>query len=410
MDPAVRATNPLHTLKIPSFRWLAIGHTASSLGDQFYLIALPWLALQLTGSGVALGSVLAVAAVPRALFMIFGGALADRFSPKIVLFVSSLASACINALFAALILTDSVQTWHLYVFAVALGLVDAIAFPAADALVPKLVQKTQLNGANALIGLVTQVTTFLGPGLAGLVIAQFSIGAAFVGSVIASLLAIVGISQIRYQHIPITVTTFGVQEALNDIREGFVYTWNNKALRVVIGLIAAINLLLVGPILVGGGIIANTRFGGADAFGWMVSAWGAGGLIGAITAGTITIRRVGWILLAASAMMGLSLIAFGFAPTLLLTLLVVVTMGFANGWMEVYATTWLQVQAGPSMQGRVMGITAVAALGLEPISYALTGVLAELGLTTLFLCAGGTLLIATALAALSRSLRNARSE
>ncbi|MEM8534670.1 MAG: MFS transporter [Chloroflexota bacterium] len=410
MDRTVRAANPLHTIKIPSFRWLTIGHTASSLGDQFYLIALPWLALQLTGSGVALGSVLAVAAVPRALFMIFGGALADRFSPKIVLFISSVASAGINALFAALILTDSVQTWHLYVFAVALGLVDAIAFPAADALVPKLVQKTQLNAANALIGLVTQVTTFLGPGLAGLVIAQFSIGAAFVGSVIASLLAIVGISQIRYQYIPTTVTTFGVQEALNDIREGFVYTWNNKALRVVIGLIAAINLLLVGPILVGGGILANTRFGGADAFGWMVSAWGAGGLIGAIAAGTITIRRVGWILLAASAMMGLSLIAFGFAPTLLLVLLVVVTMGFANGWMEVYATTWLQVQAGPSMQGRVMGITAVAALGLEPVSYALTGVLAELGLTTLFLCAGGVLLITTALAAASRSLRNARSD
>ncbi|NOK61740.1 MAG: hypothetical protein GFH25_541206n149 [Chloroflexi bacterium AL-N10] len=410
MDPAVRTTNPLHTLKIPSFRWLIIGHTASSLGDQFYLIALPWLALQLTGSGVALGSVLAAAAVPRALFMIFGGALADRFSPKTVLLVSSLASTIINVLFAALILTESVQTWHLYIFAVALGLVDAIAFPAATALVPKLVQKTQLNAANALIGLVTQVTTFLGPGLAGLVIAQFGSGAAFVGSVIASLLAIIGISQIRYQHKTPTSTAFGPRAALNDIQKGFVYTWKNKSLRAVIGLLAAINLMLIGPILVGGGLLANTRFGGVDAFGWMVSAWGAGGLIGAIAAGAVSIRRVEWLLLAASSIIGIGMIAFGFAPTLLLTLLVVVTMGCANGWLEVYATTWLQVQAGDSMQGRVMGITAVAALGLEPISYALTGVLAELGLATLFLSAGGALLIATAIAATSRSLRNARSE
>src|SRR4051794_5837214 len=83
-------TKPVHPLRVRDFRLLWVGQSVSMLGDQFYLIALPWLVLQITGSPLALGTVLALASVPRALFMLIGGALVDRFSPRNVMFLSNL--------------------------------------------------------------------------------------------------------------------------------------------------------------------------------------------------------------------------------------------------------------------------------------------------------------------------------
>jgi MFS family permease len=69
-------------LRLRDFRLVFTGETISLIGDQFHFIALAWLALQLTGSGVALGTVLMAAAIPRAVFMLLGGAMSDRVSPR----------------------------------------------------------------------------------------------------------------------------------------------------------------------------------------------------------------------------------------------------------------------------------------------------------------------------------------
>src|SRR5258707_9061731 len=78
-------------LSVRNFRLLWIGEGISLLGDQFYMIALPWLVLQLTGSPLALGTVMALAGIPRALFMLVGGAFVDRFSPHAVMLASNFA-------------------------------------------------------------------------------------------------------------------------------------------------------------------------------------------------------------------------------------------------------------------------------------------------------------------------------
>src|SRR6185295_14141728 len=82
---------PASPLSVRNFRLLWIGESISLLGDQFYMIALPWLVLQLTGSALALGSVMALAGIPRALFMLIGGVLVDRFSPRAVMMMSNFA-------------------------------------------------------------------------------------------------------------------------------------------------------------------------------------------------------------------------------------------------------------------------------------------------------------------------------
>jgi MFS family permease len=115
---------------------LWIGEGISLLGDQFYLIALPWLVLSLTGNALPVGTVLATAGIPRALFMLVGGALTDRFTPRKLMLGSNLARMILTGLLAALVLTNLIQLWMLYGFALLFGLADAFFFPAQTAIVP----------------------------------------------------------------------------------------------------------------------------------------------------------------------------------------------------------------------------------------------------------------------------------
>src|SRR5215510_6401160 len=118
MNTVTEATvhKPTSPLSVRNFRLLWIGEGISLLGDQFYMIALPWLVLQLTQSPLALGTIMALAAIPRALFMLVGGAFVDRFSPRAVMMASNFARLVLVALLAALVLTNTIQIEMLYVF------------------------------------------------------------------------------------------------------------------------------------------------------------------------------------------------------------------------------------------------------------------------------------------------------
>jgi MFS family permease len=163
-------------LRNRNFRLLWGGEAISLLGDQFYLIALPWLVLQLTGEALAVGAVLALAGVPRALFMLVGGALTDRFSPRRVMLASNLLRMVLVTLLSGLVIGDLIQLWMLYLLALAFGVIDAFFFPAQSAIVPRLVGREQLQTANAIIQGTMQVSLFAGPVLAGTLIAVLGNG------------------------------------------------------------------------------------------------------------------------------------------------------------------------------------------------------------------------------------------
>src|SRR4029079_16296498 len=144
--PAVR-----HPFTLPHFRNLWIGATVSLLGDQFYLVALPWLVLQLTGSSLALGAILMTAAIPRAALMLVGGAVTDRFSARRVLMTTAGTRTVLVGIVTALIWLHVVQLWQLYVLTFIFRVADEFSFPRRSALVPTLVEPQQLQPANALM-------------------------------------------------------------------------------------------------------------------------------------------------------------------------------------------------------------------------------------------------------------------
>ena len=165
-----RRTALIAPLTVSSFRFLWIGETVSVLGDQFYLVALPWLSLQLTGSGLSIGMVLMAAAVPRAILMLAGGVATDRFSSRTVMLISNIARCLIVSLMMMLVHVHAMHMWHLYALAAAFGVFDAFFYPAYASILPALLQSGQLNAGISLMQGTVQLTRSIGPAVAGLVI------------------------------------------------------------------------------------------------------------------------------------------------------------------------------------------------------------------------------------------------
>src|SRR5260370_8669660 len=112
------------------FRLLLMGSAMSVLGDQFTLLALPWLVLKLTGGPQQLGFVLALMALPLAVFILVGGAVVDRMSPRKVLLNSRAVNALLIAILATLVVTGAIQMWEVYVLALGIGLSTACSYPS----------------------------------------------------------------------------------------------------------------------------------------------------------------------------------------------------------------------------------------------------------------------------------------
>src|SRR5262249_5031677 len=147
-SPKPRSRNPLSNR---NFRLMWLGESVSLIGDQFYTIALPWLILDLTGSLLALGAILFVGGIPRTVFMLIGGVLVDRSSPRTIMLYSNLARLAITVILTLLVATRAAQLWMLYLISFLFGLASAFFQPAVCAIVPSLTDDDELQAGNALM-------------------------------------------------------------------------------------------------------------------------------------------------------------------------------------------------------------------------------------------------------------------
>lgn len=420
MDIDQRGASPLVLLRNRNFRLLWVGEAISLLGDQFYLIALPWLVLQLTGDALAMGAVLALAGVPRALFMLVGGALTDRFSPRAVMLASNLLRMVLVALLSVLVIGGLIQLWMLYLLALAFGVIDAFFFPAQSAIVPRLVGKEQLQAANAVIQGTMQVSLFAGPVLAGTLIVLLGngqggqdldgIGLAFAIDALTFLASAVTLWMVRDGGPAGVPEDAGEDESLLPaIAAGLRAVWNDAALRAFFLLIAVSNFLVNGPIIVGIPVLADTRFAeGAAAFGIIMSAYGGGSLMGTLLAGLLPRppgRVMGVILGAIWSGLGLGVLALGLISTTPMAAVTAFAMGVANGYVVILFVTWLQRRTSEDMLGRMMSLLMLASVGLLPVSNILTGALVGLNARALFVTAGGLMVILVFLSMLNPAVR-----
>lgn len=390
-----RLTQPLRER---DFRLVFTGESISLLGDQFHFVALAWLTLQLTGSGLALGTVLTVAAVPRVVFMLVGGALSDRMSPRTLMLASNAIRAVVVGVVATLVLTGNAQLWQLYILAGIFGVVDAFFYPAMNTIVPMLVSESLLSPANALVQGTQQLAGLIGPALAGVVVAAVQTGPAFAIDAASFAVAATALVMVRGGRRVSAQTTAQGERLLATIGSGIAYAWRDPAVRALILLTAAFNFAFTGPIAVGIPYLSDQRFGGGSiAFGVLMSAFGAGALAGAILAGSLKhVPHLGAVVMAIAAGLGLELVLLGIAPNLPLALPIGVTMGIGVGFINVRVISWLQARTPEAMRGRIMSLLLLGSQGLGPFSLVLAGVLIDFGAVEIMFGVAGAIIVVAA--------------
>jgi MFS family permease len=388
------------------FRLFWAATALAAVGDQFFVVALPWLVLQVTGSGVALGAALMTAALPRAALILVAGTLSDRGDPRVLLLAGSGGRAVLISLVALLIYLDAAQVWHFYAFAFGFGALEGLSYPAMATLVPSLVDRERLAAANSRIQSTTQFGAMAAPAMAGAVIAAFGLAAAFAISAAAKVLttllyAGMGLEHRRRQKAAAAAPPANAPTTMEVLRG----MWLDPAFRAFLILICAMSFAVMGPLAVGAPALAAERFGGSVGFGLMMSASGLGTLLGTILGGARRrVRYRGKILLGVNAMVGLLLILIGMATRLETAIAAIVVMATGSGFVNVVAMTTLQ-SVDRAILGRLMAVLMLASVGLTPLSYLLAGVLVDVNTAVLFAGAGGLVLVITLYGALNRPLR-----
>jgi len=391
--------------KLPNFRWLWFGQTFIYCAAQFWFVALTWLILQKTDSGIALGTVLMAAAIPRGLLMLVGGAVSDRWPPHRIAALSTATNTLLAAVLTLMLLTNTFQLHFIVLIAGVFCVSEAFLYPATLALLPRLVRKSRLGQANAWMQGSEQISNVLGPALAGLLIGMFGLTTAF--AINTALFAIGACCIYRVQTRRNSGFPLETRTLTGGIMAGLQYAWKHSGIRTSLLLIAMINFAILGPIVVGVADLVTVRLGGdAATFGYLQSAYGVGALAGVWIASQLsTTKQLKTPLVLLAGFLGMGLIALGFAAQTWTVAAIILAMGIGGGIVGVLALTWLQQETAISMQGRMMSLVMFAAVALDPFSQAISGVLLEINLTGLFIAAGITML-ATAFVSLLRPTSN----
>ncbi|WP_326730663.1 MFS transporter [Streptomyces phaeochromogenes] len=370
IPPAAVSDGPAH--RDPNvLRWLG-AYTASMVGDNIYYLALTWAAVQ-AGTPAQAGIVAAVSAVPRALLMLGGGVLADRFGPRKVVIGSDAVRCAAVLAVAALLFATTPGLWPLALLALVFGTVDAVFMPAVGALPARITGRDQLTRVQGMRGLAIRFANVVGAPLGGLGIALGGPAAAFG---LAGLLIAVSVPllvSLRVADLPGDDRAAERPTAWSDLRDGLRYIRGHRVLAPLIVAIALGDLGFVGPLNVGLTLLADERGWGASGVGWVLAGFGVGAgtaaLLLAVRGGLPHAGRVMAVtILTGSVAVG----ALAYVPNVVSAAGVAVLIGLLTGLSGALCGALLQTRTDPAYLGRVSSVSGIVSLGLAPLSMPLS--------------------------------------
>ena len=332
-------------------------------------VAQAWLVLKLTGSGTALGFVVALQFLPVLLLGPWGGVLADRMPKRRLLLITQVAFGLLALLLAVLTATDVVTLWMVYAVAFCFGCVTALDNPARQTFVLEMVGREHLANAVTLNTVNINMARVIGPALAGVIIGLIGIAPCFflnAASYVAVIVALLMMTVSELRALPSQPRSKG------QLREGFRYVWSEPRLRTPLVMMAVVGTLayefqVILP------LVARYTFGGdAATYGIMTGAMGVGAVIGGLF--TASRQRTGdGPLIKATLVFGGLIIVAAVMPSLPLMVLLLVGVGAGSVTFLARANSTMQLRTDPVFQGRVMALWAVAFLGTTPIGGPIIG-------------------------------------
>jgi len=368
-------------LRHRNYRYYWFGQMVSLIGTWMQTTGLAWLVLLLTNSAWELGLVGAIQFLPVLLFAIFGGVFADRWPKRNVLLVTQSGAMVLAVILWALIATNLIQMWEVYVLALLLGLTNALDMPARQAFVVEMVGRVDLPNAVALNSSSFNLARILGPGIAGLIIAISGVTALFLLNAVSFIAVIGGLIMIRTSELyaaPKLDKADGRMKTWQSLREGIVYIRQTPSVKLIILLIGAISLFGINFNVVLPLFATQVLNAGPAGFGFISSAFGIGSLFSALWIAwgnkQPSIRRM---LISMISFCSL-LLLFALSRNYPLSLVLIAAVGFSQIAFSALANTAIQSVTPDHLRGRVMSVYMAFFAGSTPIGNLLVG-----GLTVL---------------------------
>jgi MFS family permease len=365
-------------MRHPNYRRYWFGQIGSLVGAWMQSVALPWLVLQLGGSPLQLGLVMAFMFGPSLFLAPLGGVLADRVDKRRTLIaVNGVAMLQATSLFV-LAVTGVVEIWHVYALALVAGFVNAVEMPVRQAFVAELVPREDLTNAIALSSTSFNLSRVVGPAVAGVTIAAFGVAGNFGVNAVSYLSVITGLLLIDGRLLHRTARPDRLPSIRSSLGEGIRYARATPTILwplVLLGGVAvlAMNFQTLLP------LFTRDALGlGSSGYGALFATMGAGSLLGSLTLAFATSQRplVRFMIGGGAAFLVMAF-ALGFVRAPVIAFPLVAAIGFASMLMVNTINVTIQNSVPDLLRGRVMSLYVTVFAGSAPVGGLLAGLLAQ---------------------------------
>lgn len=362
------------SLQVRNYRRFQASQLLAHTAWWMQRIATDWLVLEITGNIAAVGLTIFLQWGPMLLLGPYGAVIADRFSKRTLLMGVYAIFGLLSALLATLALTGVVELWHVYLISVVIGLVFVVESPARVVLVSEMVEPRLLQNAISLNASAFHFGGFIGPAVAGVIIAVAGSGWAIGVNAIAALVVVVTLATLRSDElriIPVQPRQSGqIREAVRYARSKPTIFWP----MIMLMFVAVFGMSL--PVILTG--MANEVYeSGSTGYGLYSSLVAVGALTGALLSTRLRTLRLRTIVAAVLVYGTLQALA-GFAPWYGAFLALLVGIGLARLVYAIMADSLVQLSCNPGIRGRVMSFYVVIMIGGQALGGPLMGGLAEL--------------------------------
>ena len=357
------------SLGIRNYGYYFAGQSVSLIGTWMQSIAQSWLVYTKTHSGFDVGLIVALQTLPILLLGPMGGTIADRYGKYRLLFWTQAFAGIQALILAAVDLSGHLQLWELYSMAVALGLINAVDNPTRQTFIVEMVGREQLSNAVTLNTVMVNMARAIGPAVAGVLIATVGSGWCFLVNGVSFAFVLASLSAMHTDEMSPAPR---VERMRGQLREGFRYVGSTPVLRDALVMMALIGCLTYEfqttlPLMSGG-----TFHGDSRTYGYLTACIGVGSVIGGLVAAGRP-RHGMRALVSTAGLFGVAVLAAALAPSLLAEEFLLLAVGACSVTFLSRGNASLQLNAEPSMRGRVMSLWSVAFLGSTPLGGPLVG-------------------------------------
>lgn len=370
------------------FSYLWLGLMISIAGSQMQLWALFWHIRVLTNQPIALGGIGLARILPVILFSLFGGAVADVASRRVVLFITQTSMALVALGLALLTFQGHLTLWHIYLLTAIQAVAISFDTPARQSLVPNLVPTRDLANAFSLNSIAQQTGAIVGPALTGFVIAYKGLGYTYLINAISFVAVLIALFLIGPVAQDVKRQTQGAI-SLQAISEGIQFIVDRPIIlsTMIMDFFATFfssaNTLM--PIFARD--ILNV---GVVQYGWLSAAQSIGAVFAALVISQIhMIRRQGPVFLVSVGVFGAATVVFGVSRIFMLAMLGLILMGAADTISTIIRNTIRQLQTPDYIRGRMTSINQIFFMGGPQLGEVEAGVVAQFLGTPFAIISGG---------------------